>query len=515
MSVPDEYDLYWGDFHKHVPEGGSIDRIDDVVVDAKEHLDVYPVLCYPFEWQSKGDGGSIGEETVGDRPEFNDWWAAVEAASAKHNDPGEFVTFPAYEWNGNRTRWGDRNVIYFEEGYPLDSAWSVAQLNENLMRRRAFAIPHHTAYQVGNRGQDWDHYDPVLSPVTEVYSTHGSSEAVDTPVPMAQNADMGPRTSGGTYRDALDRGHRVGAIASNDLAGLPGTWGKGVAGVWAESLTRGGIWEALESRRTYGVTGDRIELWWTMNGEPMGSVLKGATELEASVSISSPRPLRHVELVHNGRVSETYSHHANWDVADPPHGRCSVLVEFGWGPNDSYGDFDRTAVEWDGELRIDDGTLVGAQPRLTGFGQRYEVFEGGCEFKLVTDRRDGTVGDVQGFHVTLDATPDSELVVHLATGERWVVPIATAVDRSHLFVRHEQSVERIETDFGLSEDDIENPDVYFHNAPKVMVHPVYPRAASTATVTFEPPVTGDDYYYVRASQIDGQYAWSSPIWVEQ
>jgi hypothetical protein len=54
------------------------------------------------------------------------------------------------------------------------------------------------------RFEDWDAYDAALSPVVEVYSSHGSSEGVGTPVPMADNPDMGPRTSGGTYRDALD-----------------------------------------------------------------------------------------------------------------------------------------------------------------------------------------------------------------------------------------------------------------------------------------------------------------------
>lgn len=38
--------LLWGDFHKHI----APDRIDEKLEDAKQHLDVYPVLCYPFEW---------------------------------------------------------------------------------------------------------------------------------------------------------------------------------------------------------------------------------------------------------------------------------------------------------------------------------------------------------------------------------------------------------------------------------------------------------------------------------
>jgi len=63
------------------------------------------------------------------------------------------VTFPAFEWHGDRTRWGDHNVLYFEEGEPLDDEWELPDLYENLRGRRALALPHHTGYAVGNRGE--------------------------------------------------------------------------------------------------------------------------------------------------------------------------------------------------------------------------------------------------------------------------------------------------------------------------------------------------------------------------
>ena len=63
--------------------------------------------------------------------------------------------------------------------------------------RDALVIPHHTGFAVGERGKDWDRFDPELSPVMEVFSAKGSSEGTDTPRPMAFNS-MGPRTTGGT-----------------------------------------------------------------------------------------------------------------------------------------------------------------------------------------------------------------------------------------------------------------------------------------------------------------------------
>jgi len=71
--------------------------------------------------------------------------------------PGTFVTFVGYEWHGNRTYYGDHNVFYFDEDNPLDDTDDLPVLFENLKRRRGIAIPHHTAYQVHQRGKDWDY----------------------------------------------------------------------------------------------------------------------------------------------------------------------------------------------------------------------------------------------------------------------------------------------------------------------------------------------------------------------
>ena len=44
----------------------------------------------------------------------------------------------------------------------------------------------------------------------------------------------------------------------------------GLTGVFANQLSREGIWEALWNRRTIATTGARIYLFYTMNGNPLG-----------------------------------------------------------------------------------------------------------------------------------------------------------------------------------------------------------------------------------------------------
>lgn len=512
-----EYELYWGGFHKHLTgPGADIDRIDEMLEYAKYHLDICAVHCYPFEWRSKGWIQGIREESVRQRERFVDWWETVQNASKRHLDPGTFVTFPAHEWHGNRTKWGDHNIYYYEEGQPLDDEWDLRDLYENVAERDGLVIPHHTGYEIGNRGKDLSIFDEELSPVMEMYSNHGSSEGVNTPVEMTHNVSMGPRTSGGTYRDALDRGYEVGAIASNDQPGLPGTWNKGVAGVWAEELTRESVWKAIKDRRTYAVMGDRIALWWSVNDRPMGSKIKGEEDLHAKVDIECPQPLDRIELLHNGRVIETYCHqdHVGRRETDTIY---NVLVEFWGGPWEDYGDFDDTDMQWEGDVSVTDGEMRSVYPRFVGSGQRFEIVnDGRCHFDLVTSRDDESLSYRQGLIFELATDENAELAIQMDGHEEMDVSIGDAIERSHLFPLVDESYERIETEFGITEDDIENPDIVYHNARKVKVHRAHPRSHCVAEVDFrELPVNdGQNYYYVRASQVDGQYAWSSPIWVE-
>ena len=44
-------------------------------------------------------------------------------------------------------------------------------------------IPHHVGYGPAARGLDWEHFDERHSPVVEMVSSHGSSEADGAPRP--------------------------------------------------------------------------------------------------------------------------------------------------------------------------------------------------------------------------------------------------------------------------------------------------------------------------------------------
>ena len=543
--------LLWGDFHTHLTD---FDRGDEILADARENIDFCAVLCYPFVWEVKK---GLRVESVRNRPEFADWWERLRDLCRRHHAPGEFVTFLGYEWHGDRTRYGDHNVIYFDEDNPLDDAWTLEELYANLRRTRAFAIPHHTGYFPGRRGKDWSVWDERLSPVMEICSIHGSSEGPLAPVDMVSNASMGPRASGGTFQDALARGHRIGVIASNDYVGLQGRWGIGRAAVWAEDCTREAIWEAILARRTYGVTGDRIELRFRINGQPMGSVLQASGAIDAEVEAIGSHAIDRIELLHSNRVVATYTHPKTRlplppgegcgegeiardpdagrreDVgsagASPSHAtgetrarRYKLRIEAGWGPADRYG-FEAKDIPWDMRLDVAGGKVVSVERCFNRFGQRIVSQDGGhVAWHLLTrGRRSQSPGGMtQSIVVEIEGTPDTRLRLTVddvtTDGLPRELTVADLLAGHCLIPLVEESERRVLDTFGITAEEMINPDPIFHNARKVKLHQAIPEAAYTASATFEgiELLPGRNALYVRVSQLNGQLAWSSPIWVD-
>ena len=71
--------------------------------------------------------------------------------------------------------------------------------------------------------------------------------------------------------EGLKRGKQFSFVASTDHhAGFPGSYGDGMAAVWAEEKTKESIWKALKAGRTYAVTGDRIRCRFDINGVAHG-----------------------------------------------------------------------------------------------------------------------------------------------------------------------------------------------------------------------------------------------------
>jgi len=507
--------VYWGDMHLNLHHR-DVSRIDAVFAAAREHLDFFPIAYYPYDYRELPQ--RLKSESIGLSQQALRDWEIVRAAVQRHNEPGRFITFPGYEWHGNRRSGGDHNVFYPEDG-PLVLPDTLPELYEHCRAARALAIPHHTAYRggPGGRGKDWAMHDEDLSPVAEIYSHHGCSEAVDAPLPMIRNKSMGPRVTGGTIQDGLARGCRIGIIASGDThTGYPGVWNNGLAAVWAPELTREALWEALLQRRAYGVTGDRMLVDFRLDDAPMGSVIRGRGEVRISASVVGDAAIDRIELLRNARVIASYCHAGRWD-ADPEAARlrAKLRITAGWGPGHEYG---LTPAErrWHGRLRIEGGEIPTAGGRFTRFGQRLRrVSESEWEWDLTTSDRRSPDENVQGIVFELTGAADSRLSVAV-DGESISLTLRDALSGSRVLPLLDEARIALEDQFGLTPSDIPSPDALYHNAPKVKIHRAVPESGYRVQTTLsDDPPPGRSHYYLRVSQTNGQMAWTSPIWVER
>ncbi|MGC9317227.1 MAG: DUF3604 domain-containing protein, partial [Armatimonadota bacterium] len=484
---------------------------------AREYLDFFPIVYYPAHFIRNEQG--FRSETVGYKDYYAKDWRMICDMVKQYHQPGEFVTFAGYEWTGDRTRWGDHNVFYPFDDPPLDLSLHIEDLYANLREVGGIAIPHHTAYAFANRGKDWSHYDEDVSPFGEIFSVHGSSEGCNTPFTMTRNGSMAPRVSMNSIQAGLDRGYRLGIIASGDNGGgFAGKWGIGLMAALAEELTRESLWEAFMARRVYGVTGDRIRLGFSINDAPMGSVLQTGSPLTISASVECTEALDRIEIIKNGRVVYTHNHNGTWQAPAEGTVRCKIPVQFGWGPTASYG-FEVGPKQWQGRLRLAEGQIVSVEGCFTRHGNSWEqVADNEVQFSLTTDARRHAAEDTaqQRLVFEVEAPVDAVCVLECDRHRLQFTP-AEAMRRSGLIVYDQESRERIREQFGDQRgrwDDLR--DAVYHNAHIIKRHVAIPRAGYTASATVRDAEAGPgrNYYYLRVSQLNGQYAWSSPIWID-
>lgn len=313
--------LYWGDIHSHSQYSwdGTGTR-DDHFRYAR-----YASLLDIYSATDHNDRRSMSQP---------DWQLNV-AYTAKWNAPGAFATILGYEASFGAP-WGHHNVYYRGGEGPLH--YHDEENPEEIWQRGArdnlagemITIPHHTggfARPGGGVKHDWSIHDQRFRPSIEIYSSHGLSEeyAPDHPISMdvSDFTFNGPGDPGNYTVDAWLAGLKLGTIGSSDNHGAqPGKEGFGTMAVWVPELTREAVFDAIRNRRTYGSTGSRIYLEFTVNGEPMGG--------ETTIAVGRPVVV-HVEALGTGPLR--WIHVLRADLDRPDDGFTVVHQE--WFPGSS------------------------------------------------------------------------------------------------------------------------------------------------------------------------------------
>jgi hypothetical protein len=431
----------------------------------------------------------------------NAFWNHLNELTAAFNDEGRFVTYPGYEWSANTHLGGDRNVFFRHEGRQIrrsshallpdrsdiDTDANDAPALFDALRDEDVVVFAH----IGGRWADLTRgHDGRLETSMEIHSAWGTFEWL--------------------MEDAFRLGFRVGVVGNSDgHKGRPGashpgasefTSYGGLTCLLAPELTRDAIFACLRKRRHYATTGNRLHVDVAVTSESgmrvwsrdpavfadatatpaqsaeMGDIVTcDGDSVVVSFALETASPIEKVEVRNAGEVIETLRPYGPEKLGGRIHVLMSGAERCGKG----------SRARWKGTARVTGATIRGFTP----------IAAWNSELPCALDD-DGTIrfeartaGNMMGFALHLDETPDARLVMETGNGP---VDLALAgLGYGETIVPQGGLARRVRV-VRLPDD---NPHVSF---------------AASVTV----PLTRgrDNPLWICVTTEDGHQAWSSPVY---
>lgn len=488
------YAILYGDIHNHNAHGYGVGSIERSLEVARTHLDFFAFTGHSSWHDMPAMEGGRERHWIEGFKRLTDTWPRVQQVIAGGNRDGEFCAFLGFEWHSSR--FGDQCVVFPRDHRPLFYAPEPERLRRFCIEENALMIPHHLAYPAGHRGVNWEVFREDCTPVVEIYSEHGNSEDDRGPFPYFAHS-MGGRATANTASAALAAGLRFGFVgSSDDHAGFPGAYGEGLMAALVEDFTRQGILDAIRARRTYALTGDRIELDCTVEGAPMGASIEAGSQVEAAFAVRGRDELDVVEVIQDGRI--VHRAFPSWREKDDFQRPVQIRLEWGWGPWGALA-LDRVC-DWAIEVRLERGRIARFFPCLQSMPfderrrHRFErQGEAGLAIRSYTARKNA-YRENPNQSVVLEVEGGADTVLHLTLTE----PVA------------QQSTHT------LAELHRGSANLFTGPFPKegYQWHRLVPRAASSleGRCRLELP-EGRSHAYLRARQRNGHIAWASPVFM--
>jgi hypothetical protein len=431
----------------------------------------------------------------------DEYWRHLNQMVRAFHADGRFVVFPGYEWSANTPAGGDRNVIYRHEDEPIfrSSHWQIPHVPETGLSP---AHPADILFQrlrsevgvdrvlvgshVGGRYADIrTYFDEDLAPLVEVLSCWGIFEWM--------------------LWDAFEQGYIVGVMCNSDgHKGRPGAEGPGagefgIAGgltcVLAESLSREAVFQALKSRCCYGTSGPRINLDFSINDRPMGSLLEPVTDALATATVLGVGPLESLVLYRGREPIHVVRPAAFHACAD------STRVRISWQGARMRGRGRR--VVWNGTIRTQGATILSATTVA------FDAPSDGIidlQPQAVTFRSQ-TTGDTDAIDLWLDQAQSGLIFFESEAGTCQIaLDTLGAGEAAHTFPLS-----------GLASGGLASGGLASGGLDIAVRIERYPMQVETLSLTLrhavQPPAGARTPYFVKALQCDGHAAWSSPIYV--
>jgi hypothetical protein len=242
-----------------------------------------------------------------------------------YNESDRFIAIPAVEWtlasdpnlDGIQYGAGHYNVvfagsedarIYIRNRHEIYSPGSpeskIAPMLWKMLDEKGIncvTIPHHSADKV--HPVDWNVTDPRYVTVVEIFQCRGNNEYLGCPRQMNLTRHrLAPHKRGFIDYALRTKKHRMGFVASGDHNNM----GVGVAALWVKEVSRAGIIEALQNRRAFATTGDKMVIMLKVNGSTTDAKAKTGRAPDVSIEVKGQRALDKVEILRNSEVIKEY-----------------------------------------------------------------------------------------------------------------------------------------------------------------------------------------------------------------
>ena len=475
---------YWGDLHGQSEETIGTNSARDFYEFARDKA--FLDICV-----HQGNDFQITTE----------FWEHLNKLSVEFTKDDQFVVFPGWEWSGNTGLGGDRNVLHMMEGRQIHRSShalvddlsdvdtdsnSAADLFEALKGEDCTVFAH-----IGGRYADIKMaHDDRLERAVEVHSAWGTFEWL--------------------VEDAFEQGYRVGIVSNSDgHKGRPGashpgatkfgSYG-GLTCALAPEFTRAGVMDAMKKRHHYGTTGNRVvldtrvrfdnpaehfsddpnlgDVTSEMTDEAMmGDILKSSDdEITFTVDVHASAPIERIDIRNGAETVEVFRPYNEADLGT----RVRVLWE-----GSEYRGRGRETI-WDGHAEFLGNSFARVEP-INRFNQDkiFNPVDGRrLEWTAIT------TGGFGGFDAWLQDEEEGSIDIKtdLVSEEIKVSDIG----RDELIFANGGIDRRIRI-FRL-------PNENRHRAVKLERR-------------LKLNAGRDNAYYVRITQEDGHFIWSSPVYV--
>lgn len=495
-----------GDLHNHCGISYGHGSLDDALRNAAERLDFVSVTGHA-SWPDMPEPSAHNRNLVAFHQEgfarLSKRWPQVREETRAFAATHSIVPFLGFEMHSLAD--GDVTILYRDLEGELLECDSVSELQGALRElnragRHILAFPHHIGYRRGHRGINWDAFAEDVFPIVEIVSMHGCAEADDGPRPFLHT--MGPADHKGTMRYGLSEGHRFGVIGSTDHhSAHPGSYGHGLAGIWTSERSRNGIWEALLARRSWAMTGDRIDLRFSINGVPMGGEIGRRSDRRIAIGVAAGAPIDSVDVIRDGQVIRRFSPYEIEPVPSEGPVRTKITLELGWGPRN-------VRYEWQAKLALSNGKILAVEPRFRG-----------REIVSPSDSSEGSPTSCYESHWRLDDAASVSLKTatygNPTNSTQATQAICLDVEMS-IDGRIQAQINNRSFDIPLQRllegavaepmADMPSTSLRFHRAPR--------QHECDWDLQMQDKEGRDArYYYARVRLMNGHYAWSSPIFI--